>query len=48
MPAARKPLSIRVKLAPPEVAVPRLPADLPDDVEALKASPFKVLGTETW
>ena len=37
MPAARKPLSIRVKLAPPEVAVPRLPADLPDDVEALKA-----------
>ena len=37
MPAARKRPSIRIELTPPEVEVPRLPADLPDDVEALKA-----------
>src|ERR1700682_491324 len=37
MPAAMKPPSIRLKLALPEPAVPSLPADLPDDVDALKA-----------
>jgi transposase len=37
MPATGKSPSIRIELTPPEVEVPRLPAELPDDIEALKA-----------